>query len=71
MPLQWVIGYTGVKASVEQALRERPGLLASVVDETLQPRPGIFELLAALQAAACRLDWLPTALASTCGACWR
>jgi HAD superfamily hydrolase (TIGR01509 family) len=47
---EWVIHYTGVQASVEQALRVRPGLLASVVDETLQPRPGIFELLEALQA---------------------
>jgi HAD superfamily hydrolase (TIGR01509 family) len=56
---EWVIRYTGVKASVEQALRVRPSLLASVVDETLQPRPGIFALLAALQARR-----LPLGLAS-------
>ncbi|MEJ2598905.1 MAG: HAD family phosphatase [Anaerolineales bacterium] len=47
---EWVIRRTGVPASVEQALRSRPALLASVVDETLQPRPGIFGLLEALQA---------------------
>jgi len=47
---EWVIRRTGVPASVEQALRARPALLASVVDEALQPRPGIFELLEALQA---------------------
>jgi HAD superfamily hydrolase (TIGR01509 family) len=47
---EWVIRHTGIQASAEQALRERPGLLASVVDASLQPRPGIFELLEALQA---------------------
>jgi HAD superfamily hydrolase (TIGR01509 family) len=47
---EWVICHTGVPAGVEQALHARPALLASVVDETLQPRPGIFELLEALQA---------------------
>jgi HAD superfamily hydrolase (TIGR01509 family) len=47
---EWVIRHTGAPASVEQALQARPGLLASVVDDTLQPRPGIFDLLAALQA---------------------
>ena len=47
---EWVIHHTGVPASVEQALHARPALLASVVDDSLQPRPGIFELLEALQA---------------------
>lgn len=47
---EWVIQHTGVPASVEQALRARPSLLASVVDGGLQPRPGIFELLKVLQA---------------------
>jgi HAD superfamily hydrolase (TIGR01509 family) len=47
---EWVIQHTGVPARVEQALRARPGLLASVVDGSLQPRPGIFELLEVLQA---------------------
>jgi HAD superfamily hydrolase (TIGR01509 family) len=47
---EWVIRHTGVPASVEQALQARPGLLVSVVDDSLQPRPGIFDLLAALQA---------------------
>jgi HAD superfamily hydrolase (TIGR01509 family) len=52
---EWVIQHTGVPASVEQALRDRPGLLASVVDGSLQPRPGIFELLKALQARGLQL----------------
>jgi HAD superfamily hydrolase (TIGR01509 family) len=56
---EWVIHNTGVPASVEQALRDRPGLLASVVDGSLQPRPGIFELLEALQS-----DRLPLGVAS-------
>jgi HAD superfamily hydrolase (TIGR01509 family) len=56
---EWVIQHTGVQASVEQALRDRPGLLASVVDGSLQPRPGIFELLEALQARS-----LPLGVAS-------
>ena len=47
---EWVIQHTGVPASVEQALRVRPGLLASVVDGSLQPRQGIFKLLEVLQA---------------------
>jgi HAD superfamily hydrolase (TIGR01509 family) len=47
---EWVIQHTGVPASVEQALSARPGLLASVVDGSLQPRSGIFELLEALRA---------------------
>jgi HAD superfamily hydrolase (TIGR01509 family) len=56
---EWVIGHTGVQASVAQALQVRPGLLASVVDETLQPRAGVFALLEALQARC-----LPLGLAS-------
>jgi HAD superfamily hydrolase (TIGR01509 family) len=56
---EWVVQHTGVPASVEQALRARPGLLASVVDRSLQPRPGIFELLEALRAGC-----LPLGVAS-------
>jgi beta-phosphoglucomutase len=46
---EWVIHHTGAPASVEQAMQARPSVLASGVDGTLQPRSGIFDLLAALR----------------------